>query len=134
MLYEGTLDALPFGTPTILKTMLFWLNHIDQNMTLTPTNNSFLSLSFILCIHPPNTCLILVGVDSPKVIYMTLQINLASAQSNNKCCIVSRLLQKQHLTFSCQFLLTKLSLVSIASLYNNQIKTLIFTGILIFQR
>jgi hypothetical protein len=34
----------------------------------------------------------------------------------------------------CQFLLTKLSLVSITSLYSSHKKTLIFNGILIFQR
>jgi hypothetical protein len=99
-----------------IKNISFRLNHIYQNMAPTPTNNSFLSLSFILCTHPPNTCLILVGVESPKVICITLQINLTSAQSKNKYWIVSRLSQKQHLTFPCQFRLTKLSLVSIASL------------------
>jgi hypothetical protein len=37
-------------------------------------------------------------------------------------------------SFSCQFLLTKLSLVNITFLYNNHEKTLIFKGIFSFHK
>jgi hypothetical protein len=39
------------------------------------------------------------GADKPNAICITLQRNLASAQSKNKCYMVSKLLQKQHNIF-----------------------------------
>jgi hypothetical protein len=82
----------------------------------------------MFCTQALNIFLILLGANNPKIRSMTLQMNIASAQSKVRCCTVSKLLQKQHLSLPCQFLLTKLSLVSIASLYNNHMKTLIFNG------
>jgi hypothetical protein len=116
----------------LLKTMLFWLNHIDQNMVLNPTKSNLLFVLFIFCIHSPYTCLMFREADKPNAICINLQRNLAIAQSKNKCCMISKLLQKQHNIFLCQFLLTKLSWVRIASLYSNHRKTLIFNGALIF--
>jgi hypothetical protein len=48
--------------------------------------------------------------------------------------MISLLLQELHISFLYQFLLTKLTLVSIASLYSSHKNTLIFNGNLILQR
>jgi hypothetical protein len=119
---------------TLLNTTSLWLNHIAHNMAYIPTRKFCLSFGFIPYTQPPNMCLMLLGGGKPETKWITLHINLVRTHSKKRCCMVSWLLQKLHISFLCQFLLTKLFLVSITFLYNSHKKTLIFKGILIFQR
>jgi hypothetical protein len=81
--------------------MSFQFNHIDQNMAPNPAKSNLLFVLFIFYIQSPYTCLMFRGADKPNINCITLQRNLASAQSKNKCCVVSELLQKQHKIFPC---------------------------------
>jgi hypothetical protein len=111
-----TITCIEEDIGILLNAASFRLNHIAHNMAPIATKNIYLSFELISQTQAPNMCLILLGGANPATKWIIVHIYIASTQSKKRCWVVSLLLQKIHISFSCQFLLTKLSLVSIASL------------------
>jgi hypothetical protein len=74
---------------TLLNTTSLRLNHITHNMAPISTRKICMLLEFMPCTQALNICLMLLGGANPETKCTTLHINLASAQSKKRCCMVS---------------------------------------------
>ena len=63
---------------TLSKTILFLLSHMAQQTALTPVSIKLFSFHLIPCSQVPNIWMTLLGFLRPKVVWIILQINLAS--------------------------------------------------------
>ena len=94
--------------------------HVRFNKAAAPTRTNCLRFFVISFSQFPNMLAKLRGFGIPQAAKTVAQPKHDIWQSKNKCCIVLFSWQKQHCWFPCQFLLARLSLVSVTPHLRNQ--------------
>ena len=100
----------------LLNTKSFLVSQITQQRAAAPVNNKRLCFCWPNLDQPPNIWAMFLGGLKPKTQWTIRHRALATIQSKNKCFMVSRLLQKLQTLLPFQFLLARLSFVSVLHL------------------